>query len=419
MNQSFVYASIITIGDELLIGQVIDTNSAWMATELNKAGVWVQRRLAIGDKREDIISALTEESKNADLILITGGLGPTADDITKPVILEFFGGKMITDEGALQNVQQIFARLNRPMLTSNLKQAEVPDTCTVIQNKRGTAPGMWFEKNGKIFVSMPGVPHEMKGMMMDYVIPRLPQYFKMPFIVSRTLLTSGIGESFLAELIKDFEQKLSPAIKLAYLPNYGMVRLRLTGIGNEKEEIETAIDLEFASLKTLVAEFLVTDKDDPMHLVVSKLLKAKNMTLSTAESCTGGYIAALLTSEPGASKFFLGSVVSYSNSVKHDVLGVAQQTLDTVGAVSEETVQQMVRGALAVLKTSVSLAVSGIMGPDGGSDEKPVGLVWVAVGNHEKIITQKFNFRFDRRRNIELTANNSLNLLRNFIQSEA
>ena len=419
MNQSFVYASIITIGDELLIGQVIDTNSAWMATELNKAGVWVKRRLAIGDKWEDIISALTEESKNADLILITGGLGPTADDITKPVMLEFFGGKMITDEGALQNVQQIFTRLNRPMLPSNLKQAEVPDTCTVIQNKRGTAPGMWFEKNGKIFVSMPGVPHEMKGMMKDYVIPRLPQYFRMPFIVSRTLLTAGIGESFLSELIKDFEQKLSPAIKLAYLPNYGMVRLRLTGVGNEKEEIETTVELEFNNLKMLVTEYLVTDEDDPMHVVVSKLLKTKNLTLSTAESCTGGYIAALLTSEPGASSFFLGSVVSYSNSVKHDVLGVSQQTLDTAGAVSEETVQQMVKGALAVLKTDVAVAVSGIMGPDGGSNEKPVGLVWVAVGNHEKIDTQKFNFRFDRSRNIELTANNALNLLRKFIQSEA
>ncbi len=417
MNQTFVYASIITIGDELLIGQVIDTNSAWMATELNKAGIWVRRRVAVGDVREEIIRALNEESHNADVILITGGLGPTADDITKPVLCKYFGGKLMVDEGALQNVQQIFARLNRPMLESNLKQAEVPDTCTVIQNKRGTAPGMWFEKEGKIYVSMPGVPHEMKGMMTDYVIPKLPQYFKMPFIVSRTLLTFGIGESFLSELIKDFEQNLPPTIKLAYLPNYGMVRLRLTGIDNEKEGIETTIQQQFELLKNLVTEYLVTDRDDAMHIVVSKLLKEQNKTLSTAESCTGGYIASLLTSEPGSSQFFLGSVVSYSNSVKQEVLDVSQHTLETRGAVSEETVQEMVKGALVLLKTDYAVAVSGIMGPSGGSDEKPVGLVWVAVGDREKIITQKFNFRFDRRRNIELTTNNALNLLRKFIQS--
>jgi len=417
MNQTFVYASIITIGDELLIGQVIDTNSAWMAIELNKAGIWVRRRVAIGDDREEIIRALNEESKNADLILITGGLGPTADDITKPVLCDYFGGKLVVDEGALQNVRQIFARLDRPMLASNLKQAEVPDTSTVIQNKRGTAPGMWFEKEGKIYVSMPGVPHEMKGMMTDYVIPRLPQHFKMPFIVSRTLLTAGIGESFLSELIKDFEKDLPSTLKLAYLPNYGMVRLRLTGIGNEKDEIETTVLQQFELLKTLVTAYLVTDLDDAIHIVVSKLFKQKNKTLSTAESCTGGYIASLLTSEPGASQFFLGSVVSYSNSIKQEVLGVSKQTLETAGAVSEETVQQMVKGALALLKSDYAVAVSGIMGPDGGSPEKPVGLVWVAVGDQEKTITQKFNFRFDRSRNIELTANNALNLLRKFIQS--
>jgi nicotinamide-nucleotide amidase len=418
MNQNVVYASIITIGDELLIGQVIDTNSAWMAIELNKAGIWVKRRVAIGDAREEIIRALDEESKQADIILITGGLGPTADDITKPVLCDYFDGKLVVDEGALQNVQQIFARLNRPMLDSNLKQAEVPDTCTVIQNNRGTAPGMWFEKAGKIYVSMPGVPHEMIGMMTDYVIPRLPQYFKMPFIVSKTLLTFGIGESFLSELIKDLEQALPSSLKLAYLPNYGMVRLRLTGIGNEKAEIETTLHQQFELLKKQVSEYLVTDEDDAMHIVVSKLLKKNNKTLSTAESCTGGYIAHLLTSEAGSSKFFPGGVVSYSNSVKKDVLNVSQKTLDTDGAVSEETVQQMVKGALAVLKTDYAIAVSGIMGPDGGSTEKPVGMVWIAVGNHEKTITQKFNFRFDRKRNIELTANNALNLLRKFVQSE-
>jgi len=417
MNQTFVYASIITIGDELLIGQVIDTNSAWMATELNKAGIWVRRRVAIGDAREEIIHALNEESNIADIILITGGLGPTADDITKPVLCEYFGGKLVVDEGALQNVQQIFARFNRPMLATNLKQAEVPDTCTVIDNKRGTAPGMWFEKEGKIYVSMPGVPHEMKGMMTDYVIPRLSGYYKMPFIVSSTLLTAGIGESFLSELIKNFEKDLPSSLKLAYLPNYGMVRLRLTGIGDKKEEIETTLQQQFGLLKTLVAEYLVTDQDDAMHIVVSKLLKQQHKTLCTAESCTGGYIAHLLTAEPGASQFFTGSVVCYSNKIKEEVLGVSRQTLETTGAVSEETVRQMVKGALALLKADYAVAVSGIMGPDGGSADKPVGLVWVAIGNIEKTITQQFNFRFDRGRNIELTSNNALNLLRKFIIS--
>lgn len=418
MNQTFVYASIITIGDELLIGQVIDTNSAWMATELNKAGIWVRRRVAIGDAREEIIHALDEESNIADIILITGGLGPTADDITKPVLCEYFGGKLVVDEGALQNVQQIFARFNRPMLATNLKQAEVPDTCTVIDNKRGTAPGMWFEKEGKIYVSMPGVPHEMKGMMTDYVIPRLSGYYKMPFIVSSTLLTAGIGESFLSELIKNFEKDLPSSLKLAYLPNYGMVRLRLTGIGDKKEEIETTLQQQFGLLKTLVAEYLVTDQDDAMHIVVSKLLKQQHKTLCTAESCTGGYIAHLLAAEPGASQFFTGSVVCYSNKIKEEVLGVSRQTLETTGAVSEETVRQMVKGALALLKADYAVAVSGIMGPDGGSADKPVGLVWVAIGNIEKTITQQFNFRFDRGRNIELTSNNALNLLRKFIISQ-
>jgi nicotinamide-nucleotide amidase len=415
MNQSLVYASIITIGDELLIGQVIDTNSAWMATELNLAGIWVKRRVAVGDAKEEIIRALDEESRVCDIILITGGLGPTADDITKPVLRDYFGGTFVVDEEALQNVQQIFARLNRPMLASNLKQAEVPDSCTVIQNKRGTAPGMWFEKNGKIYVSMPGVPHEMKGMMTDYVIPNLPRYFKMPFIVSRTLLTVGIGESFLSELISDFEQNLPASIKLAYLPNYGMVRLRLTGIGEEKVLLQTTVDHCFEELKSLVADFLVTDQDDAMQVVISKLLKSRGKTLSTAESCTGGYIAHLLTAEPGASKFFMGSVVSYSNKVKEEVLGVSAQTLETTGAVSEQTVQQMVEGSLSLLKTDYAIAVSGIMGPEGGTPEKPVGLVWVAVGDGTRTVTQQFNFRFDRKRNIELTANNALNLLRKFM----
>ena len=411
-----IVASIITIGDELLIGQVIDTNSAWMAQELNKIGIWVKRRVAVGDNWNEIWNTLDKESEEANIILITGGLGPTADDITKQLLCEYFGGKLIVNESALANVKYIFERvLKRPMIERNLKQAEVPDVCTVIQNKRGTAPGMWFEKNGKIFVSMPGVPYEMKGMMTDDLLPELQEKFTLPHIAHRTLLTSGIGESFLAEHISAFENNLPKNIKLAYLPNYGMVRLRLTANGNNKEIIEQEINNQFESLKKLVAEWTVIDSDLTMQEAVGKLLKEKKQTVSTAESCTGGYIAHLITSIPGSSEYFKGSVVSYANEVKENILRVSEQTLATVGAVSEQTVREMIQGALIILNTDYAIATSGIMGPDGGTPEKPVGTVWIAVGNREKIITQKLYFRFDRTRNIELTATNALNMLRKFV----
>jgi nicotinamide-nucleotide amidase len=274
---------------------------------------------------------------------------------------------------------------------------------------------MWFEKAGKVFVSMPGVPHEMKGMMTGYVLPRLPQYFSMPSIYSSTLLTAGIGESFLAEMIKSFEEKLPRHIKLAYLPNYGMVRLRLTGTGQSREIIEFEVKQLFKELKGLVHEHLVADEDDTMQVVVSKMLKQAGKTLATAESCTGGYIGHLLTAEPGASRFFKGGVISYANDVKRDLLTVPDTTLLASGAVSQQTVEQMAKGALALLKTDFAIAVSGIMGPDGGTPEKPVGLVWIAVCNSGHVVSHQFNFRFDRQRNIELTASNALNLLRKFM----
>jgi len=424
-----IYASIITIGDELLIGQVIDTNSAWIAQELNKAGIFVKRRVAVGDNENDIRIALDEESQHVDIILITGGLGPTSDDITKPLLCKYFNGKMIVNEDALQNVKYLFEKVfKRPVTEVNLKQAEVPDVCTVIQNKRGTAPGMWFvqrtsdgEKKGKIFVSMPGVPNEMQGMMKT-VIEKLKSRFELPVIIHKTLLTAGIGESMLAEQIKDFESALPSNIKLAYLPNYGMVRLRLTSSGYEKDVIEREIETQFETLKSLAKEYLVTDEDEPMEKVIGKLLSARNETMSTAESCTGGYIAHLITSIPGSSKYFKGSVVSYDNEVKENVLNVSDETLQTFGAVSEETVKEMLKGALDVLKTNYAIAVSGIMGPDGGSAEKPVGTVWIAVGSKSfdklRIETQKLNLRFDRMRNIQITSMNALNLLRKLILSE-
>jgi len=408
-------ASIITIGDELLIGQVVDTNSAWMAQELNKWGIRVKRRVAVGDVWDEIWQALDEEKKQTDIILITGGLGPTADDITKPLLCKYFNGSMIVDEGARQNVINIFTRLNRPMIERNLKQAEVPDVCTVIPNKRGTAPGMWFEKDGKVFVSMPGVPHEMKGMMETDVIPMLLGKFRFPAIIHRTLLTAGVGESFLAEHIKDFEASLPEHIRLAYLPNYGMVRLRLTATGAEKEQTERDVQTRFETLQSLVKEYMVTNEDEPIEKTTGRILEANKKTMCTAESCTGGYIAHLITSIPGSSAFYKGSVVSYANEIKKDLLGVEAETLQRVGAVSEEVVIQMAKGALAAMKTDYAIAVSGIMGPDGGSAEKPVGTVWVAIGSNQKVEAHKLSFRFDRMRNIQLTTANALNLLRKFI----
>lgn len=407
--------SIVTIGDELLIGQVIDTNSAWMAQALNKAGFAVKRRVAVGDSWDDIWKVLDEERACSSVILITGGLGPTADDITKPLLCEYFGGKLVQDIAALKNVEYLFAQIfNRPVTERNVRQADVPDVCTVLQNKGGTAPGMQFEKDGKIFISLPGVPHEMQGLMQDEVIPLLQKRFSPGIIAHRTLLTFGIGESMLADLIEDFENALPKDIKLAYLPNHGMVRLRLTARGTDEAYIQQSLDENFTQLKTAVEAFLVTDKDEPMEAAVRSLLIAQQKTLSTAESCTGGYIAHLLTAMPGASAIFEGSIVSYSNQMKQNLLGVKAETLEKQGAVSEASVNEMLQGLLRATNTNYGIAVSGIMGPDGGNAEKPVGTVWIAVGDKTNQVRKRFHFRFNRQRNIELTAVNALNMLRQF-----
>lgn len=415
--QKNINVSIITIGDELLIGQVIDTNSAWIATQLNGIGIKVNRRVAVGDDAAAIWQALDEESKQANVVLITGGLGPTADDITKPLLCKYFNGNMVVDEAALANVKNIFENyIKRPLIERNLKQAEVPDNCTVIQNKRGTAPGMWFEKDQVIYVSMPGVPYEMQGMITDDVIPALMQRFSLPFISHRTLLLAGIGESFIAEMIQDFEGSLPSSIKLAYLPNYGMLRLRLTQYANDASEENILIE-KFNELKHLVAAYLVIDEDIKLEAVIGKLLTSNGKTLATAESCTGGYIAHLLTAIPGASAYFKGAIISYSNQIKEDLLDVQTDTLKSNGAVSEETVKEMVMGALKKLHTDYAIAVSGILGPEGGTNDKPVGTVWMAAGNAHEIKTLKMQFRFDRMRNMQLAAMYALNLLRSLILS--
>ena len=586
-----VNAAIITIGDELLIGQTIDTNSAFIAQQLNKIGIWVKRRIAIGDVKEEILKSLKEQSEDCDVIIITGGLGPTADDITKPALCEYFNSKLVVDDGTLQNVKDIFTKLNRPLIERNLKQAEVPDNCIVLPNKRGTAPGMWFgpspgtivkvEDGAKapsrwevedqseslaeeetvgyrytdpifysllkefslkhrsnptqaedvlwnllkskkledykfrrqhiidrfiadfvclkekliieidglihqlpenqisdqqrtkvlnrlgfevirftndqvvhetndtlsnilsalrkqkekesllnissptggqgarpIIISLPGVPHEMKGLITDSVIPKMQQSFDLPVVLHKTLLTSGIGESMIAEAIVDFENNLPPHVKLAYLPAYGMVRLRLTARGSTGEVIDAELDHLSTQLKSLVQEWMVADEDITLHQAVIQLLKSKNKTISTAESCTGGNTAHLLTSISGSSAVYKGSVVSYANEAKQNLLHVKNETLKQFGAVSEQTVHEMVEGALEQLNTDYAIATSGIMGPGGGTAEKPVGTIWIAVANKEKIKTSKQFFRFDRERNIELTSHTASTMLFRFVKEQ-
>jgi nicotinamide-nucleotide amidase len=405
-------ASIITIGDELLIGQTIDTNSAFIAQELNKLGIWVKRRIAIGDDKKEIADALSEQSKDCQIIIITGGLGPTADDITKPTLCDFFNGKLVVNDEALQNVKNIFNQLNKPLIERNLKQAEVPDTCMVLPNKRGTAPGMLFEKEGVIYISLPGVPHEMKGLLLDSVLPKLKEQFTLPAVQHRTIVTAGQGESSIAEILVDFEAQLPPHIKLAYLPAYGMVKLRLTGKSDATDVLQKEIDQQFEQLKALVKPWLVADKDITIQEVIGNILNERAKFMASAESCTGGYIAHLITSVAGASSCFKGSVVCYANDSKENILRVAHDTLVTHRAVSEETIIEMTKGIIKVMNVDYAVATSGIMGPDGGTPDKPVGTVWIAVGNGKKVVTKKHHFRYDRKRNIELTAHTALNMLR-------
>ncbi|HUC82224.1 MAG TPA: competence/damage-inducible protein A [Flavisolibacter sp.] len=417
MNE--VNASIITIGDELLIGQTIDTNSAFIAQELNKIGVWVKRRVAIADDKDAILKTLAEEAANSNIIIITGGLGPTADDVTKPALCEYFGSQLVVDEGALQNVMAIFQKSGRQIAERNKTQAEVPHNCTVLPNLRGTAPGMWFEKDNVVYVSLPGVPHEMKGLITHSVIPKILERFSLPGVIHRTLLTAGIGESMIADRLINFEAALPTYIKLAYLPAYGMVRLRLTGRHEDSQKAEGEVAAFFEHLKNLVYDWMVVDEDISLQEAVSRLLKQKGKTVATAESCTGGYIAHLLTSLSGSSSIYKGSVVAYANEVKQAVLGVKEETLQTLGAVSQETVLQMALGACRQLKTDYAVATSGIMGPDGGTPDKPVGTVWIGVANKEgKAKAVKAHLRFDRSRNIELTAHTALNLLRKFVMED-
>jgi nicotinamide-nucleotide amidase len=394
-------AEIITIGDEILIGQIVDTNSAWMAQKLNEEGIRIKQISSVSDSREHILTALAEAAVRADIIFITGGLGPTKDDITKQTLAEYFNVKLVLNDEALTNVLTIFERYNRPLLEVNRKQAEVPANCEIILNNNGTAPGMWFNVKGKIYVSMPGVPFEMKYMMEETVIPKLKQVLKLPVIIHKTILTVGEGESFLAEKIADIEDALPSYIKLAYLPKMGQVRLRLSAYGDDEKLLQDKLS-EFADrIVKRVTDNVVAQEDIPLEKVVLNYMVDKGLTLSVAESCTGGYLSHQLTQHEGSSTVFLGGAVTYSNDLKESVLGVENETLYQFGAVSQQTVQQMAEGALRQFKSDYAVAVTGIAGPGGGTNDKPVGTVWIAVANARKTVSKKFTFGNKRAQNIE------------------
>jgi nicotinamide-nucleotide amidase len=411
-------AEIITIGDEILIGQIVDTNSAWMAQKLNLAGIKVKQISSVSDDRQHILEALNESKSRADLILITGGLGPTKDDITKKTLAEYFNSGYRLDQEALENVKRIFLKYKAPLLEINIKQAEVLDNCITLLNLNGTAPGMWIENEGKVFVSMPGVPFEMMYMMEEQVIPKIKQAFNLPVILHHTILTAGIGESILAERIESVEDSLPEHIKLAYLPKLGTVRVRLSGNGQNEEILKNEISVYAKRIVEKVHEFVIAENDTPIEKVILDFMAARNLSLSVAESCTGGYISHQITQHPGSSMVFLGGAVTYSNSLKISILGVSEKTLNNFGAVSEETVKEMSEGAKSAFHSDYSIAVSGVAGPDGGTIEKPVGTVWIAVTGKTKTITKTYNFGNKRTQNIERSGTTALTLLYKLMKEE-
>ena len=408
-------AEIITIGDEILIGQIIDTNSSWLGQELSKLGISVIHRTSVSDNKNDIITSLQDAKQRAEIIIITGGLGPTKDDITKITLCDYFQTKLILDENVLQWVTKIFSNRKLPMLDINKNQAMVPENCKVLFNKSGTAPGMWFDVDDKIFISMPGVPFEMKTIFTEEAIPKLKQKFSFPIIIHRTIQTTSIGESFLAKKIEAWENDLPTHIKLAYLPSVGQVRLRLSGYGEDRNFLEREMNIYISKLYNLVGEYIFGEEEDSLQKVLGQLLKEKNQTIATAESCTGGFISHLITSVPGSSNYFKGSIVSYSNEIKTQELNISNEILNSFGAVSEECVKGMAEGVRKKFNTDYAIATSGIAGPDGGTLDKPVGTVWLAVSSKNKTITRLYNMGDNRERTILRTSLEGLDLLRRML----
>lgn len=407
-----IYAEVITIGDEILYGQITDTNSKWISEELDKIGIKTIRKSSVGDQKQQILNILDESLQRADIVLITGGLGPTKDDITKKTLAEYFNDELVINAHAEAFIRGFFEKRGRPFTELNRQQAAIPSQCTYLHNATGTAPGMLFEHKGKVIVSMPGVPLEMKYLISNEVIPRIKSKFELPEIVHKIIRTIGLGESFLAERIENWEDSLPEHIQLAYLPSFGEVKLRLTGMGENRSKVEEQIQLEVNKLIPLIEEHIFSFENEEIEKSVGKILNESGASLSVAESCTGGYLSHLLTSIPGSSAYFMGGVVSYSNEAKMDVLKVKQETLTKFGAVSEQTVIEMAEGVRKVMKTTYGIATSGIAGPDGGTDEKPVGTVWLAVTDGKQTLTKKLSLGKIRIVNIEYSAKAALNFLR-------
>lgn len=414
-------AELLTIGDEILIGQITNTNSVWMAQELNKIGINVVRMTSVSDEQTEITNAMDDAGKRADIVLITGGLGPTKDDVTKDTFCKYFETELVLDKDVLQDVTDFFAKRNKTVSETNKKQAEVPKTCRVIRNHNGTAPGMWMEKNNTIYISMPGVPYEMKEMMTNEILPDFKNRYSLPFIYHKTILTQGIGESVLADLISDWEDNLKQnQISLAYLPSPGMVRLRLSSKGTDRDQLHQIIESEIEKVKPLIEKFIYGyeeyGKEQPrLEEILGSILKEKKIKLALAESCTGGYISHLITSVAGSSEYYNGGVVPYHNEFKHNLLNVDHSIFENHGAVSEECVRSMIKGIKEKFNANAAIAVSGIAGPSGATPDKPVGTTWIAVSYNNDIISKKYIFGDNRQRNIQMTAITALNMLRKLI----
>jgi nicotinamide-nucleotide amidase len=410
-----IRAEILTIGDEILFGQIIDTNTQWIGSELTGIGIRTVRKTSVGDDKKDIIAAFTDAGKRAEVVIVTGGLGPTKDDVTKYAFCEYFGSTLKINEDALTLITAFFAKRGRAMTELNIQQAALPDNCTYVPNQWGTAPGMWFEKDGVVYVSLPGVPYEMKSLMEFEILPRLKQRFVLNVIQHKSVRTIGIGESFLAEKIAAWESALPDHIRLAYLPHFGQVKLRLTGTGDNADVLNTQLLEQVDLVRPIIDEYIFGYDQDELESVIAALLISQQATVGTAESCTGGFVSHRLTSLPGSSAYFQGAVVSYSNELKMKLLGVSGDTLAEHGAVSEQTAKEMAEGARRALGTTYAIATTGIAGPDGGSAEKPVGTVWIACATPTETVTQLLKLANIRSINIEMTSTYALNLLRKAI----
>jgi len=403
---------IISIGDELLIGQTLNTNAFWMSKALNQIGFTIRQQTTIADTEDVILSALENSLQHSDVVLVTGGLGPTNDDLTMPTLNKYFGGSLKRDQKVFDHIKQLVTGKGFEMNENNQKQAIVPDNCTVIHNANGTAPGLWFEKDGKVIVAMPGVPYEMKAMVSDEIIPRLKKQFVLPEIINQMVYTQGMPESMLAEKIADWENNLPETIKLAYLPSPGRVKLRLSSTGTDRLLMQNYIDAEIVKLEALIPTYIYSTDNEDMAAVVGTYLNENKLTLATAESCTGGYIAHLITRIAGSSNYYKGSVIAYANEIKINELNVLQADLDAFGAVSRAVVEQMALGVKQKMNTDYAIAISGIAGPTGGSEEKPVGTVWIAVATPDGISSKKYVFGKLREVNIQRASITALGMLR-------